>query len=238
MRALLCAAVFTSSFVLAAEPDYCGETPTKGIARSVGKPAAGSIIGAERLSSEVVDVLPERHAKRCLDWGVPRLLQALDRASRSVIATAAKSPHLRIGDISRAKGGPILAYSHSHQAGRDVDLAFYALESNGEPADVRDLTRFRDDGTGPGGTRFDARRNWLLVQALLEDPTIDVQWIFVSKGLRSLLLDEARRQKASKSLRERAEEILHQPSDAPPHDDHLHLRIRCTAGERAQGCIG
>ena len=31
--------------------------------------------------------------------------------------------------------------------------------------------------------------------------------------------------------------VLHQPSDAPPHDDHFHVRIRCTQGERDEGCV-
>ena len=35
----------------------------------------------------------------------------------------------------------------------------------------------------------------------------------------------------------RASEVLHQPSDAPPHDDHFHLRIRCTADERKADCV-
>ena len=35
---------------------------------------------------------------------------------------------------------------------------------------------------------------------------------------------------------ERAEALLHQPSDSAPHDDHLHLRVHCASDDRALGC--
>ena len=35
---------------------------------------------------------------------------------------------------------------------------------------------------------------------------------------------------------EGAAQVLHQPTDAPPHDDHLHLRLRCTETEGRAGC--
>ena len=46
----------------------------------------------------------------------------------------------------------------------------------------------------------------------------------------------ARKSKASAKVIAAAEQVLHQPSDAPPHDGHFHVRIRCTAEERDQGC--
>ena len=36
----------------------------------------------------------------------------------------------------------------------------------------------------------------------------------------------------------RAAYVLHQPSSGNPHRDHFHVRIRCTAQERAAGCTG
>ena len=39
------------------------------------------------------------------------------------------------------------------------------------------------------------------------------------------------------SLVDAASEILHQPGDSLPHDDHLHLRIACPDADRLRGCV-
>jgi penicillin-insensitive murein endopeptidase len=36
----------------------------------------------------------------------------------------------------------------------------------------------------------------------------------------------------------KAEQLLHQPRDSANHDDHIHLRIACTAEEKIAGCSG
>ena len=128
-----------------------------------------------------------------------------------------------------------LPLSRSHQSGRDADLAFYALEGT-KPAPAEDLLRFDAELEAEGGLKLDVRRQWRLVQALLEDETITVRWMFVSEAIRKALLAEAERAGAAKATLARAREVLHQPSDAPPHDNHLHLRITCNAEEAAAGC--
>lgn len=213
---------------------WCGEQPTPDkAARSVGAPSNGKLLGGVALrDSATVRVLPKRHQARCLNFGTPRLVAALEKAGAAV-----KGPPLGVGDLSRAQGGPIHPISRSHQAGRDVDLAFYLLDAKGQPEAADDLVHFDGDGRERGGARrFDVARNWRLVEALLSDATIDVRWMFVSEGLRTLLLAEGKRAGAGKAVLEKAAAVLHQPSDAPPHDDHLHLRIRCTEAEAAAGC--
>lgn len=211
----------------------CAEKPTKGDPRSVGSPSHGRLEGAVALvDSATIRTLPKRHKERCLNFAVPRLIAALENA-----AAAIQKPPLGVGDLSRAQGGPIHPISNSHQAGRDVDLAFYVLDAQGRPVASDDLISFGDDGVERDGKRrIDLERTWKLVAALLGDPSIEVRWMFVSEGVRALLLAEAKRAGASKALLARAGEALHQPSDAPPHDDHLHLRIRCSAAEAKDGC--
>ena len=167
------------------------------------------------------------------------MVEALRHAGASVRARLASSPPLGVGDLSRARGGPIAPYSRSHQSGRDSDLAFYRLDAQGAPVVADDLIRFDAQGqTRDRAQTFDAERNWLLVRALLEDRTIEVEWMFISEPLRKTLLAEAAREGAPAELAQRAARLLHQPSDAPPHDDHLHLRLRCTAAESRAGCMG
>lgn len=241
MRALFACTVlmFMPIVAVASEPGYCDDRPTKGPSLSIGSASNGELRGARELkSADAVRVLPLRHRRRCLNFGTERLVAALERAGRSVQSRAKDSPPLGVGDLSRATGGPILAYSHSHQSGRDADLAFYAVDEKGRPAPLDDLVHFDGSGRGESGQRFDAKRTWLLTRALLEDRSIDVQWFFISAELKQLLLAEAKKDGASSALLSRADTILHQPSDAPPHNDHLHLRIRCTVEERAKGCRG
>jgi penicillin-insensitive murein endopeptidase len=83
---------------------------------------------------------------------------------------------------------------------------------------------------------FDAQRNWALVQAMLENPVSDVQWIFMHRDLASLLIAEAEQAGASAATLSRARALLHQPTDSQPHDDHMHVRVFCDPKDRAFGC--
>jgi penicillin-insensitive murein endopeptidase len=85
--------------------------------------------------------------------------------------------------------------------------------------------------------RFDLARNWALVEALLVDPAIDVEYLFISERLRDRLLEHAASIHAPADRIDRARRALRQPPRVPPHDDHLHLRIRCSAADRSQGCV-
>jgi penicillin-insensitive murein endopeptidase len=220
------------------EPSFCEEAPSPSRAASHGRPSAGSVDGAVELTSDAaVRVLPRRHVRRCTSWGTPRLIRALSSAGRAVQEAVPASPPLGVGNIGRARGGSLAPYSHSHQAGRDADLAFYRPDARG-PVAADDLEHFDASLRSPDGAlRFDVPRNWALVSALLSDERLDVKWLFVSDELKTALLAHARRVKAPAALVAAAREKLHQPSDAPPHDDHFHLRIRCTRQERAGGCV-
>jgi penicillin-insensitive murein endopeptidase len=234
---LLALGAFASN-AFGAEPTFCDESPTaRAGSVSLGKASRGRLDGAEKLTTgPSVRLLPVRHARRCLNWGTARLVQAIAHAGAQVAERFPGSPPLGVGDLSKAKGGPI-PYSHSHQSGRDADLAFYTTNEDGQPVPAEDLVLFDAKGHSERhGLWFDAKRTWLLVRALLEDQSIHVQWLFISRPLRDALLAQARDERAPEALVHRAEEVLHQPSDAPPHADHLHLRIRCSDEEARLGC--
>ena len=71
-----------------------------------------------------------------------------------------------------------------------MDFAFYVSKLNErELKGTKAMVRFDRFGVGVEEGRpygFDAERNWYLVEAILEDPQADVQWIFVSNGLKAL----------------------------------------------------
>ncbi|TXD33407.1 penicillin-insensitive murein endopeptidase [Lujinxingia vulgaris] len=177
----------------------------------------------------------ERHRSRNTHYGTHELIAAVERAAERVALEFGGAP-LRVGNIAFAHGGPI-PWSSSHQAGRDVDLAFYALDAQGHSVPTPDLIHFNDDGHADGyPLTFDVTRNWALARTLLTDPEIRVQWLFVSEGLKQLMLDHAVAIGEPADLIERAASVLHQPTDAPPHADHLHVRIGCPLADRLEGC--
>jgi penicillin-insensitive murein endopeptidase len=84
--------------------------------------------------------------------------------------------------------------------------------------------------------RLDVEREWLLVKELLTSPEADVEWMFSSKEVEGLLIDYARARGETPDLVWRAETVLIQPGNSLAHDDHIHLRIACTAEEAVLGC--
>ena len=148
-----------------------------------------------------------------------------------------------INDLSYEQGGPI-PHHRSHQSGRDVDMLFYQLGSDGKPiesvgaffdpsgtgVDFRDLANPSDDVA----LRLDVPRTWLFLQSLIDDAEAQLQHVFVAEHLRTILLDYARGHDVPAATVERFAAISCQPSY--PHDDHFHLRFFCAPDDVAEGC--
>ncbi len=185
------------------------------------------------------------------NYGTEELVGAVTRAARRVEGelpggTAA------VGDLSHRSGGGSPRHK-SHHSGRDVDVFFYAIERDERPVRPGDaMIHFGPNGRAtrwspPHGVRppprpipdyrFDARRNWAFVRALLSDLDVEVQWIFIHRSLAAALLREAVAAGDDPAIVARAAFIMHQPSDAEPHSDHMHIRVYCSAGDRSLGCV-
>ncbi len=217
--------------------DILGGTTLTDGSLSLGTIREGSLKNAAALPLEGDhhEVI-ERHRSRNTNYGTEELVNAIERAARKVREEHGGAP-LRIGNIGYARGGAI-PWSRSHRAGRDADIAFYAVDEQGRSVPTPDLFTFDDEGVGEkDDLYFDIPRNWSLVRALLTDPDIVVQWMFVSTGLKILLIDHAIEIDEDPEIIERAINVLHQPTDALPHDGHLHLRIACTEADRLAGCV-
>jgi penicillin-insensitive murein endopeptidase len=172
-------------------------------------------------------------------FGTRRLVRAIEHAARFVARHAPGGAPLRVGDLSAPRGGRIERH-RSHRNGRDVDLLFFALDA-GTRRSVPAPAFVRYDQRGASldpahAVAFDVARNWWLVEALAQDEESGVMRIFCADRLRTLLLEYARAHQRPAGVIARAEELLHQPSDAAPHDDHFHVRLACTPDERVAGC--
>jgi penicillin-insensitive murein endopeptidase len=245
-------AVELASVALAVLPGCLGVFASpRGASLSWGTHSHGALLGAVELPVEGdgYQIHPAWRA-RGRAFAIEELTGGLTRAFAHVEQVAPGSLAY-VGDLSSRRGGDSSRH-RSHESGRDVDIFFYAMDRDGRAlANPPAMIRFADDGTavawssckaGPGirqplpDARLDVRRTWALVASLLSDPIIKVQWIFIHTPLAVLLLHEAEQEKADPALVARAREILHQPTDARPHDDHMHVRVFCPAQSRPFGC--
>jgi hypothetical protein len=207
---------------------------------SVGPAAGGGILVAGRPlepDGEHHRIMDE-HRLRWTNWGTDELIEAIVDAAAHV-ADRFPGSILSVGNISRQGGGSI-PWSISHNAGRDVDLGFYVVGEEGEslllPAMIPLLP---PDGTAEleGITvRFDPARNWALLESFLESERVTVQYAFCASFLVDLMFAHARSQGVSGSRLAKLREIVRQPRGTLPHDDHVHIRVLCTADDLADGC--
>ncbi len=196
---------------------------------SVGWPWRGRVERSVRLG----DSTNIRHVERFVGlgsnfFGSHELVGMLERVAAHVSSLGAPI-RLSVGDLSKEHGGRIPGH-RSHQSGRDVDVAFYMKDAAGMPVYAEQFVGIDAEGHGHVGERaitFDDARNWALVAAILDDPQVDVQHIFIGNALRRRLLAEAERAGAPEDLVLRAGRILMQPNSRNPHRDHMHVRIFC-----------
>lgn len=196
-------------------------------------------------------VVPPLWAARQSQYGTDELVEAITRAARRV-EREYPGGTLGVADLSLRGGGDSVLH-RSHENGRDADLIYYAVDERGRPVPpVDSMPRYpsydgraraprpQDHGVvfGPFSPRwFDVRRNWALVRALLTEPRIEIQYLFINQKLKQRLLAYAADLGEDPALLDKAEALLRQPGDSLPHDDHLHVRIYCAADDRALGCV-
>lgn len=176
---------------------------------------------------------------RGFHYGTEGLIGALTKAATAV-SNRWKGSQLLIGNLSRQGGGDIPP-SVSHNTGRDADVGFYLCDRMGRalPPQGDDYVTFDGDGASAGrepAIFLDSPRNWGFVEALLTDPAVQVQYIFIADWLKELLLDYAIRSGADPDLIVRADQVLQQPHNSSPHAEHFHVRLYCDMADRLAGC--
>lgn len=219
-----------------AKPKRTAKSP-KILALSIGYPNDGKLSGARRFrDTRYMKSLPDYSAGQA-KWALPELLDLLDRASRSV-AKRYPGSVLGVADFSGRDGGPIPRH-RSHQTGRDVDVGFYLVAANGRAMRPLRLVDMNSDGTSTvrKTTRFDEKRNWAFIAALLQDKEVKVTNIFVWAPLRTRLLAHAEKIGAPRALRQKAAQVMSQPANVQRHADHFHIRIACPDSLVGKGCI-
>jgi penicillin-insensitive murein endopeptidase len=210
---------------------------------SLGTPWKGLIFKATKFPSNLKEAkILSRTKSKGYIYGTEVLINAIIKAAKDV-AKLYPGSVLMVGDLSARFGGMTKGH-RSHRNGLDGDILFYVTTKDGQRVSYPQSGMVSFDLSGIGVDvknkdiyRFDTPRNWEFVRSLLTNPEIDIQWIFVSRALKVLLLEYAILKKESPSILIKALYILHQPGGSPPHDDHFHIRIYCPYIHRYSGCM-
>ncbi|MCP4677448.1 MAG: hypothetical protein GY854_18435 [Deltaproteobacteria bacterium] len=228
---ILAACAFFSGDVLAEQP--AGKKLPSSI--SIGIPMKGSLSQGEVLPKRGSGyVMTAETRKRRARFAVKELINLVKEAAFKV-QRKHNGSLLRVADLSSRTGGRI-DHHGSHQNGRDVDLLFYLLDKQGRPVSTELFIPIDANGYStdpPLEYRFDVKRNWALIEALLRSRKAVVQWIFISKHIKSLLIEHAKTIKASPKIIRKASQVLSQPG-RKTHMDHFHVRIYCPSGDKPQ----
>jgi penicillin-insensitive murein DD-endopeptidase len=209
-----------------------------GTSLSIGRASGGALVDGVRLPNRG-DGFVTREVWRARDnrYGTDELVDLITAVGRRMRAEA-RDVKLVVADLS-GRGGSERAFHRSHQSGRDADLLYYMRDADGrafEPDAMHafDATARAVDGSG---LTIDVPRTWRLVKELITAPEAAVQWVFMYEPIARRLLDHAARVGEPEALIARARKALKQPGASARHDDHLHVRVYCSAADRAYGCV-
>ena len=190
---------------------------------SIGGYAKGCLAGAEAIpltnkSWQAMRLSRERY------WGHPRLVAYIKRLAGEAQAKDGW-PGLLVGDMSQARGGPMLTGHKSHQIGLDADLWFTPMPS-------RTLTRMERentsaismlDSTGLAvNKRVWTKKHVKLLRRAASYP--GVARIFVHPAIKKALCD---------ATAEEAGRIrwMHKVRSWYGHHYHFHVRLGCTPSD-------
>ena len=188
--------------------------------------------GRLRNGVELTDTPAHVGNGRAMRWGTAELVSLVDRVTAQVQQDVPGTPPLQIGDLSRRRGGPARPHS-SHRSGRDVDVGFYYVDASGAPRAVDRFIRVTGGGrcAGLDDCRFDARRTWRLMAALVSGDTT-VQYMLIAPHIRQLLLAEAQRVGADAQTVERFRLVTAPIRGSREHVTHVHVRVYCALDDR------
>jgi penicillin-insensitive murein endopeptidase len=210
-----------------------------GTSISVGRASHGYLIEGARLPDRGEGyVTREVWRARGNRYGTDEVIDLVVGVSRRMHRLIPDVP-LVVADLSGRGGGERNAFHRSHQSGRDVDLLYYMRDASGQPfaPDAMHVFNAAVHATDGTGITIDIPRTWLLVKEVLTAPEAPVQWIFIYAPIARRLIDHAQQIGEPEAMIARARRTLKQPGDSARHDDHMHVRVYCSAADRAYGCV-
>jgi penicillin-insensitive murein endopeptidase len=193
-------------------------------ARVIGFYARGCLAGAVALpiNGETWQVM---RLSRNRNWGHPDLIRLLERLSAK--GTKVGWPGLLVGDLSQARGGPMLTGHTSHQIGLDADIWL-------TPMPNRELTRLEREEMSATNVVAEDKKDvdpkvWTPAHGAIIKTAArekEVERIFVNAAIKKALCREAGKERG----------WLNKVRPYYGHNYHFHIRMRCPNG--AADCKG
>jgi penicillin-insensitive murein endopeptidase len=210
-----------------------------GTSISAGKPSQGYLIEGVRLPDHGEGFLTrEVWQARGNRFGTDELIDLVTAVAHRM-QRHPRDVKLVVADLSGRGGGNHALFHRSHQSGRDVDLLYYMRDARGKPfeADAMHVFNAAARATDGTGITIDIPRTWTLVKELITAPEAVVQWVFMYEPIARRLIEHAAKIREPEALISRARKTLKQPGDSARHNDHLHVRVYCSAADKAYGCL-
>jgi len=175
---------------------------------------------------------------RGTSYGSDEMIWLLVNASE---ALGREHPNVRmeVANIG-APGGGRIRWSISHRSGRDADIVIPSIDANGAPLELGTMLHFNHRGIAKmeDGTKVRANipATLAILVGLLDQDRVRIKKLFLSNGLRRMVLREAKKQGIEENLIEKMKLTIRQPSGGLPHDDHIHVRLGCSMNDVIHGC--
>lgn len=191
--------------------------------RSIGEPGNGSVEGAMPMIDGPGRVLKHTPWK---GWATTTTVATLDLILREWERRFPKRQPILVGNMSARAGGRLKPHS-SHQSGRDVDLSYPQIWDRKEELNWRTMN----------SSNLDCDLTWSLLELLRETGAVEV--ILIDSKLQRLLYEYAL--KTHRYDEKQLENWMEHPRSpgagdpliqhVPGHEDHIHVRFKCTAAE-------
>ena len=186
-------------------------------AHSVGLPYKnGSIVeanlGPNFLALEGGPGFEKINPKRNHHYGSGLLVKLLEKSAVEFRKSYDPNSNIYINALSKRKGGRLGRHS-SHQSGLDADIAYLDKEKGWREV-VDSKSQLAED--------FDLERNFAYFKLLVE--TGYVNRIFVDKAVKLAMCQWAEKNKQM----DQSKEVLTHLRPYKGHDDHFHLRLKCS----------
>jgi penicillin-insensitive murein endopeptidase len=193
-------------------------TPTKGQHRAIGFYSAGCLGGGLALPIDGPSWQVMRPSRN-RNWGHPSLLRFLEDLGSRVHAAKTWNG-LLLGDMSQARGGPMITGHASHQIGLDADIWLTAMPASRltrvEREEMMSTNVVEKSRLDVDASRWKTGHGELIKAAAL-DPR--VERIFVNPAIKKALCREATGDRG----------WLEKVRPYWGHDYHFHVRLHCPA---------
>jgi penicillin-insensitive murein endopeptidase len=184
-------------------------------ARSIGFYAKGCLAGATALpiNGRTWQVM---RLSRNRNWGHPHLIRFLEKFADK--GAKVGWPGLLVGDISQARGGPMLTGHASHQVGLDADIWLTPMPnrelSREEREEMSATNVVRGDKKDVDPTIWTPAHFSIIKAAAMEH---DVERIFVNAAIKKAMCRQAGSDRS----------WLYKVRPMWGHNYHFHIRMRC-----------